>query len=373
MVSTVCGPDPDAVGSGCGRAGAATRPQGEAGSVDQVLTQTRVRVGPALQAAVDSLPASMARIAGYHLGWRNLDGATHGTAEAGWGKGIRSALALGCARAAGGALVDGLPAAVAVELIHNASLVHDDIIDKDTHRRHRPAVWAVFGIPTALLAGDALFFLAVHVLAQNPPAVSSVAAREAILKLTSTVQRLIDGQHADCTFEKTCEVSLTQCLTMAAGKTAALIECACTLGAVYGGATTAQANALGRFGTHLGMAFQLVDDLLGIWGDPDRTGKPAGSDLRNRKKTLPVTAALIHNTPQATQLADLLTSDQPLTDAALTRALTLLDDTQSRTWVHDQATHELDEALRHLRTAKPQPTAATDLTTLAHFITHRDH
>jgi geranylgeranyl diphosphate synthase, type I len=367
------GLDPGGLGLGGGPVGVTAGQQDRARTADRVLAQARARVGPALRAAVDGLPVSMARVAGYHLGWCDADGALRDPVEAGWGKGIRSALALGCARAAGGAAGDGLPAAVAVELVHNASLVHDDIIDGDTERRHRPAVWVVFGTPTALLVGDALFFLSVQVLAHSPPAVSSLVAREAILKLTGTVQQLIDGQHADHSFESTREVSLAQCLAMTAGKTAALMECACALGAAYGCATTAQAAALGRFGAHLGMAFQLIDDLLGIWGDPDRTGKPAGSDLRNRKKTLPITAALTGGASDAIHLAELLASDRPLTDAALIRALGLLEHTQARAWARDRATHELHQALRHLHTADPHPSAVADLAALAHFITHRDH
>jgi geranylgeranyl diphosphate synthase type I len=373
MTPAVENPDPRGLDSDHRPVGLATSHHDMTRTADQILAQARARVGPALRAAVQGLPVSMARVASYHFGWCDTDGTVRTAAETGWGKGIRSALALSCTQAANGTVADGLPAAVAVELIHNASLVHDDIIDHDTHRRHRPTVWAAFDIPTALLAGDALFFLAVEVLAQNPPAASPVATNQAILKLTNTVQQLIDGQHADCTFEKTREVSLTQCLAMTAGKTAALIECTCALGAAYGGATATQASALSQFGTHLGMAFQLIDDLLGIWGDPHCTGKPAGSDLRNRKKTLPVTAALAHNTPHATQLANLLASDRPLTDASLTHALTLLDHTQTRTWTHNQATHELRQALHHLHTAHPHPHAATDLTTLTHFITDRDH
>jgi geranylgeranyl diphosphate synthase type I len=271
-------------------------------SAGHVLAGARTLVDPALRAAVATLPPAMSQIAGYHFGWQDHTGTTAGTRlGGGWGKAVRSALVLGCAQAVGGRAADAIPAAVAVELVHNASLLHDDIIDGDSQRRHRPTVWAVFGKPAAILAGDALFFLSIEVLADGPAAI----AVEAITRLTSTVQCLIDGEHADTLFEQHPEVSIEQCLNMATAKTAALIECACTLGALYGKASSDQVNALGRFGGHLGLAFQLADDLLGIWGDSVRTGKPGGSDLRNRKKTLPVITALTSDTPAGRQLAAL--------------------------------------------------------------------
>jgi geranylgeranyl diphosphate synthase type I len=308
----------------------------------------------------------MSRIVGYHFGWCAADGAP---AEAGAGKAVRSALVLGCAEAVGGEAGGAVPAAVAAELVHNASLLHDDIIDGDTTRRNRPAAWTVFGVPAAILAGDALFFLAVQVLADQPPHPGG----EVVPCLTAAVQRLIDGEHADTAFETRSAVSLHECLAMAVAKTGALLECACTLGAIYGGATASQAHALGQFGVHLGVAFQLVDDLLGIWGDPDVTGKPAASDLINRKKTVPVVVALTSGTTAGGRLAAMYDHDQPSNIQAAARAAVLIEQAGARARTQALADHHIQAALERLYAARPAKAPAAELVELAHLITNRDH
>ena len=236
-------------------------------------------VGPAIAAAVDRLSPEVKKVAAYHLG---LDGG------GGTGKALRPALALLSARAAGAAAERGVPAAVAVELVHNFSLLHDDIMDGDTERRHRPTAWTVHGVGAAILAGDALLALAQDILLEDTAAQGLWAAR----CLSAAVLRLIAGQGADLAFEQRDDVSLAECQTMAGDKTAALMACACSIGAIHVGAPPGLAMGLAGFGAHAGQAFQLTDDLLGIWGAPEVTGKPVRADLRARKKSLPVVAAL---------------------------------------------------------------------------------
>jgi geranylgeranyl diphosphate synthase, type I len=331
-----------------------------------LLDAARTLTDPALRAAVGGLSAPMSRIASYHFGWCDAGGLP---AEGESGKSVRSALVLGCAEAVGGEPCGAVPAAVAAELVHNASLLHDDIIDGDTTRRNRPTAWTVFGLPAAILAGDALFFLAVQVLTEQPPRRSGGEIRH----LTATVQRLIDGEHADTTFENRSRVSLPECLAMAVAKTGALLECACTLGAIYGGATAGQTRALGQFGAHLGIAFQLIDDLLGIWGDPDVTGKPAASDLINRKKTVPVVVAMTSGTAAGQRLAAMYHGAQPLNTEAVARAAILIEQAGGRARTQELAEHHVRAALELLGAARPAQAPAAELTELAHLITNRDH
>lgn len=331
-----------------------------------LLQAARTLTDPALRAAVGGLSPAISRIVGYHFGWCDADGVP---TEDGAGKAVRSALVLGCAEAVSGDAGGAVPAAVAAELVHNASLLHDDIIDGDTSRRNRPAAWTVFGVPAAILAGDALFFLAVQVLGDQPPH----SGGEAIRCLTATVQRLIDGEHADTAFVTRSKVSLHECLAMAIAKTGALLECACTLGAIYGGATASQTHALGQFGVHLGIAFQLVDDLLGIWGDPDVTGKPAASDLINRKKTVPVVVALTSGTTAGERLAAMYADDQPSDTQAAARAAILIEQGGGRAHTQALAEHHIQVALELLYAARPAKAPAAELTELAHLITNRDH
>src|ERR1700693_5873416 len=170
------------------------------------------------------------------------------------------------------------------------------------------------------LTGDALLARAQDMLCEDNGPQGPWAAR----CLSAAVQRLIAGQGADLAFEKRDDVTLTECLEMAGNKTAALMACACSIGAVHLGAPPPLPMALAGFGAHVGQAFQLTDDLLGIGGAPEVTGKPVRADLRARKKSLPVVAALNSGTSEATQLRALLTDPAPLSEDDLARAADLV-------------------------------------------------
>lgn len=274
------------------------RPAREHSSARQTLSRTRDLLDPALRDWVGRLPSAVARVASYHFGWTDSTGRPDSAPA---GKALRPALVLTCAEAVGGAAEEVLAPAVAVELVHNFSLLHDDILDRDAARRHRPTAWTVFGSSSALLAGDALLNHASRVLSEEAWPRTGTGLRW----LSEAVARLIEGEHTDLSFEGRSHVTLAECLVMVERKTAALLSCSCALGALWGGGSPEQIEALRRFGTHLGIAFQLSDDMLGIWGDPAVTGKPAGADLVYRKKSLPVVAALESGTAAGRRLAEL--------------------------------------------------------------------
>jgi geranylgeranyl diphosphate synthase type I len=331
----------------------------------EVLAWSRGMVDPALRSAVDTLPGSMRLIAGHHFGWWDERG---NPTDAAGGKAIRPALALLAAEAAGAEPSAAVPAAAAVELVHSFSLLHDDVMDGDRTRRHRPTTWAAFGVGAAILGGDALLTLAFDVLAGSEHS----AATEGMRRLSAAVQNLVDGQSADIAFETRADVDLPECLTMAEGKTGALLGCACELGALFGGRPD-HAVRLRAFGERLGLAFQLVDDLLGIWGDPQVTGKSIYSDLRGRKKSLPVVAALTSDTPAGHALATLYHRDAPLADDELTEAAELTELAGGRTWCHRKADELLADGLRQLWSIRPAERPARELETLARLVTDRDH
>lgn len=170
--------------------------------------------------------------------------------------------------------------------------------------------WSLFGTTQAILAGDALLAVAVDTLAHRFPPGGPQAVRE----LSGALLALVAGQGADLIFETRADVGLDECLETAAGKTPSLLAAACALGALAARAEAERVDALRQFGRRLGLAFQLVDDLLGIWGDTAVTGKPVGSDLRSRKKSLPVVAALAGGTPAGDRLAALYHRTEPLGD-----------------------------------------------------------
>nr|CEL13410.1 Octaprenyl diphosphate synthase / Dimethylallyltransferase / (2E,6E)-farnesyl diphosphate synthase / Geranylgeranyl diphosphate synthase [Kibdelosporangium sp. MJ126-NF4]CTQ99099.1 Octaprenyl diphosphate synthase (EC 2.5.1.90) / Dimethylallyltransferase (EC 2.5.1.1) / (2E,6E)-farnesyl diphosphate synthase (EC 2.5.1.10) / Geranylgeranyl diphosphate synthase (EC 2.5.1.29) [Kibdelosporangium sp. MJ126-NF4] len=327
-------------------------------------------VVPTLRAAVRLLPDPLWQAAGYHFGW--VDQRGHAVAGGG-GKMIRPVLTLLSAEAVGGVATGAVPAAVAVELVHNFSLLHDDVMDGDRTRRHRPTVWAVFGIPTAILAGDALWALALRVLADTDADDAGPRAARGMRMLSVALELLMAGQSADMDFEARADVGLRECQAMVAGKTGAVLGCACALGALFGGGSPHQIDCLRQMGEWLGSAFQVVDDVLGIWGDPAVTGKPVHSDLRNRKKSLPVVAALGSGTAAGAELARLYRLDRSLTDAEVDRAALLVEAAGGRSWAQQQAQDCLAAALTSLREATPAPVPAAELAALAALITHRDH
>jgi geranylgeranyl diphosphate synthase type I len=331
----------------------------------EVLAWSRGTVDPALRAAVDTLPSSMRLIAGHHYGWWDERGQP---VDAAGGKAIRPTLCLLAAEAMGAEPAVAVPAAVAVELVHSFSLLHDDVMDGDRTRRHRPTTWAAFGVGAAILGGDALLTLAFDVLAGS----EHPAMKDAMQRLSAAVHHLVDGQSADMAFETRADVDLPECLSMAEGKTGALLGCASALGALYGGRPD-QAARLGGFGARLGLAFQLVDDLLGIWGDPDVTGKAVHADLRQRKKSLPVVAALTSGTPAGDELAALYHRETPLSDSELVHAAGLIELAGGRTWCRQKAGDLLSEAFAQLRAAGPGDRPAAELQALAHLVTRRDH
>ncbi|MFE9093745.1 family 2 encapsulin nanocompartment cargo protein polyprenyl transferase [Streptomyces sp. NPDC007264] len=357
------GPRPAAPGRPRGRVpGPAAPPDGQ--EARAILERTRAAVDPELRRAVDSLPGPMRRIARYHFGWEHADGTP---ADGNAGKAIRPALVLAATRALGGRRATAVRAAVAVELVHNFTLLHDDVMDRDTTRRHRPTAWTVFGDTDAILAGDALQALAQRLLAEDPGPSSGPAAA----RLAACVVELCAGQHADTAMERRGphEVTLDEVLAMAEAKTGALLGCACALGALYAGAAEAEVEALDAFGRELGLAFQLVDDVMGIWGDPNRTGKPVGADLTARKKSLPVVAALAAGTPAAADLAELYR--RPHEEGDLERTILAVERAGGRTWAQSQADARMGRAMRELFRAVPDPEASGGLLTLAQFVTRR--
>jgi geranylgeranyl diphosphate synthase type I len=242
-----------------------------------------------LRRCLEALPppySDMDRMVRHHFGW--LDSDPEPT-----GKRLRPRLCLLCADDVGGDWRAALPAAAAVELIHNFSLIHDDIQDASETRRGRPTVWTRWGVPQAINTGD-FIFVAAHLACRR------LLESGANADLAATAQHLLDqaalgltrGQHLDLAFESRDDVQADEYLEMISGKTAGLLAASACLGALAGGGSGEAQQAYYRFGWNLGMAFQLLDDLLGIWGEPEQTGKSAADDLRRRKKTYPVLLGL---------------------------------------------------------------------------------
>jgi geranylgeranyl diphosphate synthase type I len=334
-------------------------------TVPDTVARSREQWLPGMRGAIQRLDLSTQQVVNYHFGWAEADGRP---VDNSGGKALRPALAMLSAQAAGAPAEVGVPGAIAVELIHNFSLLHDDVMDGDVQRRHRPTVWTIWGTSTAILVGDALQALASEVLAEVPAPAGAAAAH---LMATCT-RRLIVGQVDDLAFEQRDTIKLDECLTMAAGKTGALLGCAAAIGAVLAEAPPETVTALSTYGEEMGLAFQLVDDLLGIWGETAVTGKPVGADLRARKKSLPITYALTQDCPAARELELWLATDDADRDADVLLAAALVEVAGGREWAANEATRRLGLAEAALLTA-PIPTGVRDeLVELARFVVERD-
>jgi geranylgeranyl diphosphate synthase type I len=307
---------------------------------------------PAVATLLDTFQGQME----YHLGWRHPD---LSRARRHPGKLLRPALVLlACELAAGREGADmaertalvkrTVPAAVCVELVHNFSLIHDDIEDGDEKRRDRPTLWKLWGVPQAINTGDGMFAMARMGLWRmvERGVAPAVVVRLAAL-LDRTCLELCQGQYLDMSYEGRRDVTAAMYLDMIGRKTAALMECSAAMGAIVGAPDDAQASArLAEFGRALGIAFQLRDDLLGIWANEQELGKVAAGDLRRKKMSLPIIHALeTANGPDLATLADIYAAEGGATDEQIRAALGILERTGAKQRVQ-QALREQGQRAR---------------------------
>ncbi len=208
------------------------------------------------------------------------------------GKRLRPQLLLRTALEEGGRIECAIDAAVAIEILHNYSLVHDDIEDGDDLRHGRPTLWAQYGVPHGINAGDALCAISYLTLLHEEAVVPPDRVLEMLHVLHDANLRMCEGQGLDIDFETKSHVTMPQYLDMIAGKTGALFAASCELGSLAAKSDRARARAYAALGRAYGLAFQIRDDVLGTWGSSDLTGKPSGADIARRKWGFPVVWAL---------------------------------------------------------------------------------
>ncbi|MGC8879727.1 MAG: polyprenyl synthetase family protein [Anaerolineae bacterium] len=305
----------------------------------------------------------------YHMGWSDE---RFRPTVARTGKRLRPLLTLLACQAAGGMPHLALPAAAAVEIIHNFSLVHDDIEDRSLTRRGRRTVWSLWGEAQAINTGDAMFVLA-HLALQRLLlyGVPDRCVVSAVRVLDEACLALCRGQHLDLAFESTMEVDTDAYMAMITGKTAALLGCAMQLGALIASGDIATTERYRDVGEKLGLAFQIQDDILGIWGEPEVTGKPLADDLRSRKKTLPVLYVLGRvEDARATRLCHLYSQDK-LSEADIDEAVHILDECGARQYAEQIAAHYLRETLAGIDALGAETQVAEALRELALSLVQR--
>jgi geranylgeranyl diphosphate synthase, type I len=298
----------------------------------------------------------------YHLGLDQDRAAT--------GKRLRPLILVLLYETLAGSVHASLPAAAAIELLHNFTLIHDDIEDQDPTRRHRPTVWSVWGVPQAINAGDGMYAtsrLAVHRLTARGIAADKVL--EFARLLDAACVQVCEGQFLDISFESRTDVSADRHRGMVAKKTGALFSAAAEGAAVIGRDEGDLREALVRFGADFGQAFQAHDDVMGIWGTTERTGKVEMNDIAKRKKTLPVVLAFERAAPRVrATLEELYAAPAPLPPDTVDRVRDILDDLRVRDLVEREIGIHRERALHELRAVRDHAASAEPLRALEALI-----
>jgi geranylgeranyl diphosphate synthase type I len=304
----------------------------------------------------------------YHLGWMDD---RFSDCKAPRGKSLRSTMCLLACEAICGDFRRALPAAAAVELLHNFTLIHDDIEDGDEKRRHRDTLWKLWGVPQAINTGDAMDIVANLSLLELNGSIKPKMMVDIMRLFNETVIELCEGQYLDMDFQNRDGVSVDEYIAMISGKTAALIEASTAIGAMV---ATEDREAIGRFrafGRKIGVAFQVRDDILGIWGNPEYTGKSAKNDIRNKKKTLPVLYAL--ETSEDRRKLKRIYAKKRLTDRDIARVFDILTGAGALEYAQREAQRYRDDALAQFNGLKLHNAPMEKLRAIGLFLVERDY
>jgi geranylgeranyl diphosphate synthase type I len=289
------------------------------------------------------------------------------------GKRLRPFLTLKACEAVGGDPTPAIPYAAAFEILHNFTLVHDDVMDNDPTRRGAPTVHTKWGVPMAICAGDLLFakvFEAMVVYA--PKNLSAKRVIACIAKATEATIELCEGQVLDVSFPNTKDVSEEDYIAMVGGKTSALFRACAEVGAIVGGGKTRQVHALGRFAWDAGIAFQIMDDYLGATADEKTLGKPVGSDIREGKKTIIMIHALRKSKPKQRELILAVLGNHSASKQEIDDVNKLLVDIGSVDYALKKGDKYVASAKKHLNKL-PDSVAKSDLFALIDYFTDRKY
>ena len=309
----------------------------------------------------------------YHLGWVDRHGDPAASASS-QGKALRPTLCMFACEALNPECARAMPAAAALELIHNFSLLHDDIQDQDLERRHQPTAWSLWGIPKALVAGDAMQSTGdLAMLRVVPEGVSAEVSLRVSDILTSTYLEMIEGQCLDLEFEGRTDITTNEYLQMIACKTGALIRCGLETGAMLANGNEATVRAFAQFGEGLGRAFQIRDDYLGIWGDEATLGKATGNDIRRRKKSYPVAFALERAGGAALEDLQRIYSQTDLEEDDVERVLSILEEVGARGSAQTLTESAANRALEALAPIPLPDWARAEAEELVDFLARREY
>jgi geranylgeranyl diphosphate synthase type I len=339
-------------------------------SLPESFTSYRDAVRVELKKVIDSCPTALCDMLRYHMGWQDERGHSCSSES---GKFIRSMLCLLSCQAVGGDTSQVIPAATAVELIHNFSLIHDDIEDASDERHHRPTIWKLWGQSQAINAGDAMFtlaYLGLLELKERKVADEKIAISTKMLSLACL--ELCEGQYLDLEYESRVDITIEDYLAMAAQKTAALFAVSTSLGAYLGGADSKLVDFFKLFGKELGVAFQIYDDVLGIWGMEKSIGKSV-SDISQRKKTLPAVYGLQSSEGGKKKRLEDLYSQESIEGEDITEVIEILDQLGARDYAENLAGQYYYKALAQLDATRLDTSRQAPLKEIAYFLVKRNY
>ena len=339
-------------------------------SLPDFFGRYRDELARALRASLDEGTPGLYDLLRYHMGWADPEGRPQRGAE---GKALRPTLCLFSCEAVGGEWRRAMPGAVALELIHNFSLVHDDIQDRDEERHHRPTVWSIWGEPKALAAGNGMRGIADRavwdLLGEGLP--ESIALEVSRL-LSSAYLEMIEGQYLDLSFEARLDIGVEDYLAMISLKTGALLRCSMHIGALTGTEDGETRDAFSRCGTALGQVFQIRDDLLGVWGKEEITGKPVGEDILRKKMSFPIVYALNMATDKEREVLYSAYAEDAMGEDDAGRVLGIMEGLGVIQSGQELAERKCHEALEALGSARLTPGAMNEIEELVAFLLTRN-
>ncbi len=336
-----------------------------------ILGKYSYEINQALSEALSIKNISLLNMLRYHIGWVDVDGLPRASNQ---GKGLRSSLCLFSCEAVGGSINVALPLAAGIELIHNFSLIHDDIQDGDMERRHRPTVWANWGKPKALQAGNTMRVLADLALQKEVESIGNfnqIAACSLIL--TTACLDMIEGQYLDLYFEGRTDIDSIKYLKMVSRKTGALIRCSMELGAIVGNADHETVGSMALCGSYMGNVFQIRDDYLGIWGYEKNTGKSIGNDIRKKKNSLPIVFAMEKASVGDKRFIQEIYGKSYIKDDDVDHVMSILHKVGAKEYVQELAETEAALAYKALDEAKLIDGSREQINELIRFLLYREN
>ncbi|HEY48908.1 MAG TPA: polyprenyl synthetase family protein [Dehalococcoidia bacterium] len=337
--------------------------------IENIFQRYRPELEAELKRIVGKASLPMYDMMRYHMGWIEEAGHTRRNTA---GKRLRPILCLLACESLNGQWRQALPVAASVELVHNFSLIHDDIQDSSRERRGRPTVWSIWGLPQGINAGDGMHALALSSLLRlEERGVPHEKTVRAASILGEASLRLCEGQYLDLSYENRLDIKVKDYLAMISGKTAALFRSSLEIGSLMATEDESVITHMRTFGHALGMTFQVHDDVLSIWGDEKATGKPVASDIQMRKKTLPVVYALSKAKGEDRERLLRTYRKKRISYADVDEVLKLLDKVDARAYAQEMSTKYYNDALAELNGLDISQTARAELEAVAAFLFDR--